>query len=244
MIPSIGVINPTLSKNGLLNGLVSAYEFEETSGSTAFDSDGTNDGTINGATINQTGKVGQCYDYDGTNDYTSLPSAVRPTSNFTISLWYNADNYGGTYPALFGGEGLGNATAKGGIAISFFSSLDRMYLDIYSSTDRYSNILYDVSTTLPTGNWHHIVLRYDGTTFSSYQNNTLIDSKNIGSITIDWSGYIGSDVGIGRMEQAGSYYYFDGKIDEVMIWNRALSTDDIAVLYNSGSGLAYSQFTT
>src|SRR6056297_3914362 len=73
---NMNIINPYRfgvgAGNGLKNNLISVWEFDETSGTTAFDSNGSNDGTINGATINQTGKIDKAFDFDGSNDYVSI----------------------------------------------------------------------------------------------------------------------------------------------------------------------------
>ena len=58
--------------------LVAAYNCNETSGSTCNDAYSTNDMTISGATVNQTGKIDKCYNYDGSNDYKRLCIFHKP----------------------------------------------------------------------------------------------------------------------------------------------------------------------
>jgi hypothetical protein len=81
----------------LLDGLVSYWKFDETSGTTSYDAVGSNDGTITGATINQTGKINTAYDFDGTDDNVSISYPVDyKTGNFSVSLWAIADANSGT----------------------------------------------------------------------------------------------------------------------------------------------------
>jgi hypothetical protein len=69
--------------------LLSYWPLNETSGSTAKDVRGNNDGTINGATMGANGILGNtAYDFDGDNDYVSI---YHPTRPFTVACWANSD---------------------------------------------------------------------------------------------------------------------------------------------------------
>ena len=81
---------------------VAHYKLDETSGSTAIDSSGNgNDGTINGATVNQIGYNGSvgAYSFDGTDDYVDIGHIsslnFSRTDNFTISCWVNVNGISG-----------------------------------------------------------------------------------------------------------------------------------------------------
>ena len=76
----------------LTYGLVSAWEMEETSGSTAYDANENYDGTITGATLNQTGKLSRAFDYS-VNDHISFSySAVPDEADRSFSVWFKLDD--------------------------------------------------------------------------------------------------------------------------------------------------------
>lgn len=224
----------------LLTDLISVWELDETSGIIAEDSYGTNDGDTSGATVNQAGLINKCYDFDGSNDIITLPAALKLTGIFSISMWINPDNWtDNNYPSIFGGIIFGGTTSKGGIAIGVLKSSTTMYVQIYKDTANYS-----VSKAAPsTGSWAHIVAIYDNSKLKLYINNGTPAETTVGSITIDWSGLDARNPMIGAAEQpAASNKCFNGKIDQVAIWSKALTTDEISTLYNSGNGLAYTSW--
>lgn len=89
-------------------------------------------------------------------------------------------------------------------------------------------------TTAPLDNttWVHIVVRYNGVTLKVYKNTIEIFTDNVTGTLTGPSGSVGT---IGGYEVDGNAS-FDGRIDDVRIYNRALSTDDIATLYAGGDG--------
>ncbi len=93
----------------------------------------------------------------------------------------------------------------------------------------------------PSGNsyddnsWHFIVMTFDGTSLIVY-------ADNIAGTTVSASGNIQSSTTsatIGSYGKATTQTFFTGDIDEVGIWNRALSSTEVSELYNGGSGLTY-----
>ena len=81
----------------------------------------------------------------------------------------------------------------------------------------------------PAGTWTHVALVYDGSTIKTYYNGTLFDTTSK-SGNLDGSN---SEVAIGG--RAAGDLNFVGFIDEVEVFNRALSGDDIARIYHAGS---------
>ena len=91
----------------LTTDLVSYYNFDETSGTTATDSLSANAGTITGATINQTGIIGKAYSFDGTGDYVTLANESNfdfmnsVTADATICFWYKQNGATVNYSRYF-----------------------------------------------------------------------------------------------------------------------------------------------
>ena len=96
---------------GLISGLIHAWKFEETTGTTAFDSIGSANIThVNGVLLNQTGKVDKCVSYDGINDYShALVSTSYP---FSYKLWYNTSDASVTKIIVGGADKASNSTAS------------------------------------------------------------------------------------------------------------------------------------
>jgi len=196
----------------LTNQATSVNGYSEGVGSNA---DGTNTGVggYTGATTGATGKVNNCWDFGrGSNTAGDYVSGINLNLNgaSSISLWINivlADY----------GEFIGRANAT----------------NLLSYAD--GHIYYQgVSTSagvLSSNTWHHVV----GTTDSSnnckiYVDNVLVKTgtgDTVSNSTVEY--YIGA-------RATSQNYHPDGKIDELSIWSRELTTSDISMLYNSGDG--------
>ena len=86
------------------------------------------------------------------------------------------------------------------------------------------------------GGWYHVVLTFDGTNLVLYVNGDEKDTNsNSNYSTVNQNGVFS----IGRRDDTGSLYY-NGKIDEVALWNTGLSANAVTALYNSGSSLSAS----
>ena len=104
------------------------------------------------------------------------------------------------------------------------------------SGDNYNVNSGDQSFYVTTGGgWYHVVLTFDGTNLVLYVNGDEKDTNSNSSYsTTDQNGVFS----IGRNDTGIRYY--NGKIDEVTLWNTGLSANAVAALYNSGSGLSAS----
>lgn len=175
------------------------------------------------ATSPTVGKIGQGLFFDGTDDYIPLSdtAALSPGSNnFSISAWFNTadpavtqaiySNFGTTAFILLRVSG----TAR------FLSSDD---------ASQGGNAVG--ATTLLPGIWYHVVGIRNGVSTYVYLNGVLdgTGGTNLGTLTITGN----TPPAIGRQNNAGSQY-FVGKIDEIRIYNRALSLNEIKQLYLAG----------
>jgi len=210
----------------LTNSLISYYKADE-DGSFP-DAHGSNDGTIDGATYNATGKINGAYSFDGINDTVGLGDTFNPSSGDTISwsAWVkpssspnNSAIIGAGYKGL-----IGVWTNK--ITFAYYPSADHIYSTTVDLTD---NV------------WNHVVVSYTYGTGSSakiYLNGNLLSGS--------WAYGDGNTAPPTSSEplqigQSTQYLtsYFPGDIDEVGIWDRELLQSEVTNLYNSGSGLQY-----
>ncbi len=235
--------------------LVLHLEFEETSGSTAFDSSGNgNDATIfdvdnEGATKVPstdnwtTGLFGGGVEMDGfqfqSNTIIDVPydSSFDPVDNsVTVMAWVNRDDIqynvsvlSHNYPALFFG---------------FHNSLYKWALQTSSgAVDCYAGYS-------PTGQWIHLAATYDGETARLFANGVEICTKAItGNINLDpntpnFSSFTSSGfydpndpATLPPNNGSGVTDEIDGKIDELKIYNKALGAEEIKTFYELGVGL-------
>ncbi|HNR81720.1 MAG TPA: LamG domain-containing protein, partial [Candidatus Pacearchaeota archaeon] len=200
-------------------GLVGQWDMDEGSGSILNDKSGNNNSCslVNGPVWSK-GKTGSALYFDGENDYADCNTAANDMSSVvgTVELWAKADR---------------------GIGFPFHSNANiRTYL--YRGASGFSVSKGDPMVSInfpntPIGEWHHLVLTWDAGVFWGYQDGVLIDSKSFsGTATA-------TIVGIGRHASGGSSDYYDGDVDGVKIYNRALSEEEVRYHYNQGKPVGY-----
>jgi len=197
--------------------LVGYWKFDEGTGMTAVDSSGYgNDGTLKGPPEWAVGQLGEALDFDGSSDYVEVPHnpSLSITEAITIAAW--------TYMST-GASGEMAIVSKGGWAannLPYELTMEAgsiIYWQFYDDAGR------DTCSpdSPPVDEWHHITGTYDGTLFKCYIDGELAD---------EWA-YTGTmpenelSVMIGRRTTGGCQ--FNGLIDEVMIYNHALSDDQV-----------------
>jgi hypothetical protein len=166
-------------------------------------------------------------DLDGTNDYIVVGASSDfsfGTGDFTISQWFKADviaGGGNNYYTLFDFRGSASDTAP----TLYMSQQSGYRLYAYNGST-----VVNYNTTPSVGQWHHVAYTRSGTTGTIYFNGT-----NVASGT-DSANYNMSNPSprIGAPPSGVTGQYVDGKIDEVAIFNSALSASDITAMYNSG----------
>jgi hypothetical protein len=225
--------------NLIPSGLVAAYSFSEGSGTTVSDTSGNNlKGTIVGATWVSTGKYGPALSFNGTSSYIDLgnPTALQFTGSMTVEAWVNASANpadDGQIVAKSDGTGWQFKTTPDTGAETFgmaVSSGPGSNIQRYSTTVRSLNV------------WYHVAGVYDAVaqTLSTYVNGVL-DNGILKGVVPGSQFNQSVNVNIGR--RTGGYY-FKGLIDEVRIYNRALSQPEIQNDMNTPIGAGAPPDTT
>ncbi|MFH1294468.1 MAG: DUF2341 domain-containing protein, partial [Candidatus Aenigmatarchaeota archaeon] len=199
---------------------IAEWKFNEWTGTTALDFVGTHTGTLQGAT-RTTGIVRNALDFSGstyvsTNNYGSEFFGSGP---FTVSAWIRADATNSYRPIVC----AGNPNSQPAMNMWLQNSKIRFILRESGGTTLVN--LYS-TTTIATGSWYHVAVVRSGSSMKIYINGKLDNSITTGPV-----GNVGSTtykLMIGKMSYYG--YYFDGKIDEVVIHNTALSAEEISYL--------------
>ena len=197
-------------------GLVGAWSFNAGTGTTATDSSGFgNTGTLNGATWTQSGQLGSALLFDGVNDRVDIPdsASLGLTTGMTLEAWVRPTTTTGWRSVLV-------KERPGGRVYSLYSS------DNAGRPSTYLRLKSDVGlvgpAALPANTWSHVATTYDGTTHRLYVNGSQVAS-------VSRSGKIGTSprpLRIGGNAVFGEW--FNGTIDEVRVYNRALTAAEIS----------------
>jgi hypothetical protein len=207
--------------------LVSHWKFDDGSGAIAYDSAGTNDGTVNGA-VWTTGQVDGALDFDGMDDYVRVnnPDNLNfgNSIDFTFAAWIKAGTVQRKHPAIIGRRNLGNAHGY----IFFLHSYEKLAVQLNDGI--HSNYI-STGPGLCDDTWHHVAATGDRDGYLIF----YIDGVQAGQIDISGKGNIDSTANlyIGWEERHSTVTYFNGIIDDVRIYNRALSEEEIKQLYQA-----------
>jgi hypothetical protein len=236
---------PIVVSAGIDEGLVAYWPLDEGAGDTTSDVSGNgSDGTLNGGPTWTEGKLGGALDFDGNDDYVDCgnPTILDfSTNDFTISAWAKTTDPGGDFLVYSKGGDSG-----GGIRYEL------MFRDNSGGDARIlvddDNDKYDPDTgdkQLSDGQWHHLVaMRRNGTELRMY-----VDGVEDQGLTGHGESTIPADYDLSGTSQhnahiAANYHhgnnevqkFFSGLIDDVAIWNRAITEEEIAFLWNDGNG--------
>ena len=219
-------------------GLVLALGFDEAAGSTAIDSSpSARNGTIREA-LRVPGKFGRALSFDGFNDWVTVPDTTASpfdlTTGMTIEAWVNPTMLSGWECILMKergivGEGLLSYAlyAHDGAPLALGQPVPSGYVRVNptaTTTDR----AVRGTTSLPINTWSHIATTYDGANQRFYVNGVLVGTTpGTGSITVSNGAIrIGGDA-------SSTGEFFHGLIDEVRLYNRALSAAEIVTDMNT-----------
>jgi hypothetical protein len=218
------------SSSTLTSGLIAYYPLESNSN----DFWGTKHGTDVGTpSFSSSGRVGNAAQYlSSSTQRSDLPNSLLPwgTAQFSVSLWFKRNATTNNTYVLLGSQTTNSG--NGGLFIDYgLSSAGK----IGSDKVGYGGTPPGYTWTQDT-NWHHLVVTNDGTNFYVYFDNSQVASETGGQATstpID----SGNPVSLGARNGINTAdSYFDGLIDEVGVWNRALTEAEIGDLNNGGAG--------
>ena len=192
-------------------------------------------GTVNGATLttDRFGNNNSAYSFDGVNDFISTSySGILGTNSRSVSFWYNS-NSNNTEETVFTDYGGGNNNGEG-FACTLFP-LNQPAVDNTGSWIKTVN-----STTI--NNWNFYTVTYSSLDGSNLDNckiyiNGVLQSISQSSPVYDINTINGVNMVFGSSRLFDPIQFFNGKLDDIGIWNRALSQQEISNMYN---GVNYS----
>ena len=195
--------------------LISHWKFDEGTGSVAYDSAGDNDGTIYGAQWT-TGIIDGALDFDGDGDYVEFASvAALQGDSLTAQAWIRVDESAGLWNPVITQHDPSN---------------NGYYFYVVNNSPSFyvvegANYAKAISPeTINADQWYHVAGTNDGSNLKLYVDGQLKDSKASSGFTgVNYNAYIGFD--------PTSTLCYKGLIDDVCIYNRALSAGEIGQIF-------------
>ena len=209
-------------------GLVGWWRLDEGSGTTAYDSSGSgNDARFEGAPVwVDSGKLGGALKFNGSSDYLAAPDSESLDiggDQLSIAAWVNGEDWPAANHVL---RKISNADTSSIYMLRVQPDTVRVYLNTSAG-----EVIIDGTTALAPNEWAHIAVTYDGADARIYVNGQVDGSMSVtGELTQS-----DNEVRIGRGEPAG---YFMGMLDDVRLYNHALTEDEL-VSAMEGGGTAY-----
>jgi hypothetical protein len=208
------------------NGLVGWWPF---SGNANDQSGNGNNGTVSGATLttDRFGNSNSAYSFDGVNDFIDYPSGANSSLNvigdFSVCFWMKTNQGVSNRTIISFGEQLKNNSGgytigiNDGITQSPFGRLG------YATQGQWNNSTIIMSDDI----WHFVVITLQGSTLKLFIDNNLNSSNSNQLSVLSWNG--NRRIGAGNYAQIG---FYEDLLDDIGIWNRALTQQEITNLYN------------
>ncbi|MFO7668650.1 MAG: LamG-like jellyroll fold domain-containing protein [Bacteroidales bacterium] len=235
-------VNPVLLHGQGCENLISYWRLEEKMVNTYTDIIGGHDAvTISSAPSQVDGKVGKAQSFNGTSDYISISDHPdfdwSGTQSFTIEMWVKLNSIATDNNMVF----IGRDETEGNIHwwIGAEKNTGKSTFVLYDSENS-TNTSYGPSLSIDT--WYHLVAVRDAESGNNlfYVNNTLVDSDSVdysnGSFETDAT----IDIGVLNYNGQTNRFFAPAVIDEVAIYDAALTINDVNLHYNNGVfGIGY-----
>ncbi len=196
--------------------LIAHYTFDETSGTIATDSSGNgNTGTLINGPAWTTGQIGNALSFDGSDDY--VDAGNINLDEFTLSAWIKLNS------------------------VKDYTIIGKSYGTYQFNTDYSGGLLLQRNSATPinynaglsTGRWYHVAATFSASSGSILYLNGVSVSSNIGDTAPTGQSSVITKIGAKGSTPSN---FFNGSIDDVRIYNHALSTTEVQNLYSQGAG--------
>ena len=221
------------------NGLMGWYPFN----GNAYDESGNeNHGTVNGSVLSDDANAIQnsnSYAFDGQDDFISIgnSSSLNPSGALTFSSWFNLDDLSNNNNTIIG-RNTNNSSADGygynfGILNDSNGVSSKLRLGIGQQSD---GSISDVDhiTSITANNWNHYAVTYDQSNVRVYLNGVKVHTAALTRSGGNHQNNFETFIGKYRPQSSGSEQsnqLFRGKLDNIGLWNRALTDVEITQLF-------------
>ena len=216
-----------------LPGPVAHWKLDDGAGLTAIDSEGGNDGTLSGPPAWVAGVLGDALDFNGSNDYVDAGTFDISGSGITMMGWFNAEAIA-TDDGRFVSKASGANEADAYWQLSTTDSGSDRFLRMRVKASGTTTTLADSSVNLTTGSWYFAVGTYDT---ASGMMRLYLNGVEVASTAHAVGGVLDTDasvpVAIGANGTAERF--FNGILDDVRVYNRALDAGEIQDLYDASA---------
>jgi len=246
LFPGRSACNSNMLPYNLRNGLIGYWPFCGNANDASIIG---NNGISNGAALStdRYNSVASSYDFDGINDRIAIShNNAYNTGRLTISLWFKANNFSA---ALGFGPHLVSKREPSGWGTGFQTNIGiwlnqfACWADWGPGGTSNDHIIYNSQTpiSLATAQWFNFVYTHDVDSARLYLNGILVKSGVSPGLLLTNS----IPVWIGARPNAGSSsQWFNGKIDDVFLWNRVLTAQEISSLYTRTPTVTWSTGST
>lgn len=179
--------------------------------------------------------------FDGTDDYLSLPSVVTPSAQQgTISAWVKTSS--SSFGPIFNVSNNLSGQTNHWTGLQF-SGGSAGKLEFGHRPNAGDYILYTSASTYNDGNWHHVMITSNGSSYrlfidGSEDTSAVATGGNPNNVVGGWIGDMtvknSCNIGAQRRNADATNGYFNGNIDEVAVWDSDQSSN-ISTIYNSGT---------
>lgn len=209
------------------SGLIAHYAFDEGSGSQAGDSSGNGkSASLAGSPTWTAGSVGGALDFNGSNYAMSVGSVSVP-STFSVSAWVkpSANPEVGAFA-----DRIVESAYNTGFALTYYNNgLQRVFMLSVKGNPLFAN------APVPLGQWTHVTATFDGSVAKVYVNGNLDASDDFSGLVSP--GSTNMPIYIGTYFNApGELAGFRGSIDDVRVYDRALSSSEVGEIYAYSGG--------
>jgi hypothetical protein len=225
--------NQTNSDSIPTNGLVAYYPFN---GNANDESGNGHDGVVHGAnlTADRWGNAGHAFKFNGLSDYIDI-GEFGEINDVSISMWFRSDtSYQNAKPF---GSSTNIAPYDNHIfSVTFvFNNINSTFYYLLSTRTGPDNELYGYVDGIPNDqNWHHFVFTRTGNSVAFFldceqRSITVVHGDNTQSVNTHKSYFLGAD----NSDDPPLNCYFNGALDDIRIYNRALTEAEARALYGS-----------
>ena len=214
------------------SGLVAWYPFN---GNAIDGSTNGNNGTVNGAALStdRKGNANSAYYFSGISCQPHILATVNTTSvntsgKVTFAFWIYREGDGCASPRVFQfGDGSKENDASGGhFVLGWANGEKRIFIEHASAGISHRD--YNWGSDLDDRTWYHIAYTFNGSIAKLYINGQLINTRSTSG-----SAKLEQQFSMGRFNKP-SYDAFNGKLDDIGVWNRVLSDAEILGLFKPG----------
>ena len=229
LLITVILINPGISMTNA--DLVAHWKLDEQTGTVANDSSGNghNGRLMGGMSFDKNsviGVIGNALDFDGRDDYIVAETVLLPPNAFTIALWFNPDSNldssSNRMDLVYWGGRIKPHGDKPYLTFNRFKTGEiRLFLSIIG-------VEYNIKTTTNSwkaSTWYHIATTFDGAEIRIYVNGALENT-----VTHPGRHHASNSVYFGI--RTDGQYAFDGKLDDIRIYDLALTGNEISQLGN------------